>query len=82
LIRGLFSLVLTLGVVAVVYFTLIEPNLDDAKDKVNEATPSVTEPGRQVDDARTRAERFANCIRRDPTDPGHVKRCGERYGPR
>jgi hypothetical protein len=91
LARSLIRLIVTVGILAAVYFFILRPVLDTTNDTINRAFDSVNT---QLDDAfneaginppnltgtgKTDAERVLACVRRVQPNATRMQRCAERF---
>jgi hypothetical protein len=87
LVRSLIRLIVTVAILAAVYFFLIRPILDTAEDTFGGVESSI---GNLFDDAgidppnlsgvgKTDAERVLECVKRVQPDVSKMERCAERF---
>lgn len=90
LARSLIRLIVTVGILAAVYFFIIRPVLDTTNDTINNAFDSVdSQLDNAFDDAginppnltgtgKTDAQRVLDCVQRVQPDTTKMQKCAER----
>ena len=95
LARSLIRLIVTVGILAAVYFFMIRPILDTTNDTIDKAFDSFDGVGSSLDNAfedaginnppnltgasKTDAERVLACVKRVQPDTTKMQRCAERF---
>jgi len=94
LARSLIRLIVTVGILAAVYFFMVRPILDTTNDTINKAFDSFDGVQGSIDNAfddagvnapnisgasKTDAERVLACVQRVQPDAVKMQRCAERF---
>jgi hypothetical protein len=94
LARSLIRLIVTVGIIAAIYFFLVRPILDTTNNTIDRAFDSVGGVESSIDNAfddaginppnltgagKTDAERVLVCVQRVQPDTTKMQRCAERF---
>ena len=87
LARSLIRLIVTVGILAAVYFFMIRPILDTTNDTIDKAFDGVNNafddagvnPPNLTGVGKTDAERVLACVQRVEPDTTKMQRCAERF---
>ncbi len=91
LARSLIKLIVTVGILAAVYFFLVRPILDTTNDTINRAFDGVDssldnafdnagiDPPNLSGTSKTDAERVLDCVQRVQPDTTKMQKCAERF---